>query len=272
MTFSYSEQITYSTVRIECKYHDGNIGTGTGFFFTFSKGGENITVVITNKHVINGSKSGSIILTKANINNEPTDNDHLKIDFESFESFWRIPSSGVDLCAMSLEPILIAAKSLGEKLFFYTINESHIPTQQQLDDFSALEEILMAGYPNGLWDFVNNKPILRRGITASHPKMDYCGKKEILIDAACFPGSSGSPVFIFNNGDGYTDKHGNVYLGRNRVILLGVLYAAPLQNIQGDIEIINVQTSLKPIVLSRIPINLGVIIKAEKVLELKDLF
>jgi len=100
--------------------------------------------------------------------------------------------------------------------FYISLDKSLISTCQQLSDFSALEEILMVGYPNGIWDNVNNKPILRKGVTATHPNFDYCGKKEIMIDAACFPGSSGSPVFIFNEGS-YRDKRGNMYMGASRV-------------------------------------------------------
>jgi hypothetical protein len=29
---SISEKLTYSTIRIECKYSNGSNGTGTGFF------------------------------------------------------------------------------------------------------------------------------------------------------------------------------------------------------------------------------------------------
>jgi len=57
----------------------------------------------------------------------------------------------------------------------------------------------MIGYPNGLWDHVNNLPLIRRGITASHPGVDYQiegqnGPGVTVIDMACFPDSSGSPV------------------------------------------------------------------------------
>lgn len=73
----------------------------------------------------------------------------------------------------------------------------------------------MIGYPNGLWDSQNNLPIIRRGITATSVKKDYNGKKEFLIDAAVFPGSSGSPVFIFNEGSysvpgGFSNGHQNI--------------------------------------------------------------
>jgi len=63
----------------------------------------------------------------------------------------------------------------------------------------------MVGYPIGLWDEKNNYPIFRKGITATHPANDYNGKSEFMIDAACFPGSSGSPVYIIDELN-YVDK------------------------------------------------------------------
>lgn len=272
---SASEQLTYSTVRIECEYKDGTGGTGTGFFFQFLKNeatGDYIPVVITNKHVISNSTKGRLIFTKADENNQPLDAQHFQVTFDNFESFWRKhPDESVDLCAMPIAPFIKEAENQGEKLFFISLNKSLIPSNQQILDFSALEEVLMVGYPNGIWDNINNKPILRKGVTATHPKFDYCGTKEIMIDAACFPGSSGSPVFIFNEG-GYRDKRGNTYMGASRVILLGILYAGPQHTAQGDIQIVNVPTGQKPITISRIPNNLGLIIKSERIFELEDIF
>lgn len=272
---SSSEQITYSTVRIECDYRDQTSGTGTGFFFRFLEDeatGSHVPVVITNKHVINGATKGRLIFTKANVNNEPLDTQHFEVYLDNFETFWREhPDENIDLCAMPIAPFLTEANKKGERLFYISLDKSILPTAQQLSDFSALEEILMVGYPNGIWDNVNNKPILRKGVTATHPNFDYCGKKEIMIDAACFPGSSGSPVFIFNEG-GYRDKRGNMFMGSSRVILLGVLYAGSQHTAQGDIQIVNVPTVDRPIAISRIPNNLGLIIKSERILELEKLF
>ena len=59
-----------------------------------------------------------------------------------------------------------------------------------------VEDVLMIGYPNGLWDTTHNMPIIRRGTIATDIKLDYNEKKEFVIDAACFPGSSGSPVLF----------------------------------------------------------------------------
>ena len=275
MNLSASEQITYSTVRIECDYSDGTSGTGTGFFFQFLRDeatGSHVPVVITNKHVINGASKGRLIITKKDVNNQPLDTQHFQVYFDNFEAFWRKhPDANVDLCAMPIAPFLTEASKKGENLFYISLDKSLLPTASQLLDFAALEEILMVGYPNGIWDHVNNKPILRKGVTATHPNVDYCGRKEIMIDAACFPGSSGSPVFVFNEG-GYRDKRGNTFMGTSRIILLGVLYAGPQHTAQGDIQIVDVPTSERPVAISRIPNNLGLIIKAERILELENLF
>ena len=275
MNLSASEPITYSTVRIECDYSDGTSGTGTGFFFQFLRDeatGSHVPVVITNKHVINGASKGRLIITKKDVNNQPLDTQHFQVYFDNFEAFWRKhPDANVDLCAMPIAPFLTEASKKGENLFYISLDKSLLPTASQLLDFAALEEILMVGYPNGIWDHVNNKPILRKGVTATHPNVDYCGRKEIMIDAACFPGSSGSPVFVFNEG-GYRDKRGNTFMGTSRIILLGVLYAGPQHTAQGDIQIVDVPTSERPVAISRIPNNLGLIIKAERILELENLF
>lgn len=275
MDLSISEALSYSTVRIECEYKNGDKGTGTGFFFKIlndEAAGRYVPVVITNKHVIKNSTWGKLIITKADEDHNPLDTEHFQAYIENFESCWRNhPDNDVDLCAMPIAELRRAADKMGEKLFYIPLDKSVLPSQQQLTEFSALEEILMIGYPDDIWDKVNNKPIFRRGITAIHPKFDYCGKKETMIDMACFPGSSGSPVFIFNEA-GYNDKFGNINLGTTRVILLGVLYAGPQHTVKGEIKIENVPTSFRPLVISKIPNNLGLIIKSERIGELENLF
>jgi hypothetical protein len=270
---SLSEQLTYSTVRIECELKGGGLATGTGFFFNFLEDKENNThvpVVITNKHVIKDALKGRLIITKANSAGEPLDKEHFTVLFDNFESFWRLhPESEVDLCAMPIAPFLNEAKRKGEKLFYIPFTKDLLPTDKQKEDFSALEDILMIGYPNGIWDSVNNMPLLRKGSTATHPNFDYNGKREIIIDIAAFPGSSGSPVLIFNEG-GYRDKKGNTYLGSSRAILLGILYAGPQYTATG--EIILSPNFQRPIAVSQIPVNLGLIIKADRILDLEELF
>jgi hypothetical protein len=145
------------------------------------------------------------------------------------------------------------------------MNAKLIPEPAEWANFLALEEVVMVGYPNGLWDSVNNMPIFRRGITATHLGLDYDGKAEFLIDAACFPGSSGSPVILYNEG-AYRGEGDVINFGR-RLRLLGILRAGPLHTAEGDIVIMNVPTSPRPVALTPQMINLGIVIKASRLLE-----
>lgn len=121
----------------------------------------------------------------------------------------------------------------------------------------------MIGYPNGIWDSTHNLPIIRRGITATHPKLKYNGKPEFVIDAACFPGSSGSPVFLANIGS-FVNASGALCAG-TRIALLGTLYAGPVRKATGEIEIIEVPTDTKAISITDTMINLGYVIQASKI-------
>ncbi len=90
-----------------------------------------------------------------------------------------------------------------------------------------------------------------------------------MIDAACFPGSSGSPVFLYNIG-GWATRTGDIVMGGARVKLLGVLYGGPQHTATGEIRIVNVPTRDAPVAISRIPNNLGLIIKSSCLTEFDD--
>lgn len=141
MNLSLSEQLTYSTVRIECEYRDGRSVTGTGFFFQFLNNETNNThvpVVITNKHVINNTIKGRLIFSKASENGAPLDNQHFQVNFDNFESMWiKHPDSNVDLCAMPLAPFLNKAAKINEKLFYIPLNKLLLPSQQQLEGLTC---------------------------------------------------------------------------------------------------------------------------------------
>ena len=273
VNLSATEQLAFSTVRIVGYTAEEKCVTGTGFFFQLlEKDNTLVPVIITNKHVVTSMTKGGFILTTADPEGNPTYTDHFTVQFDDFERHWKYhPDPDVDLCAMPIAPILRVAEERKQALFFRTLNSKLFPTQQQRQDFDLLEEILMIGYPNGIWDASNNMPIFRRGTTATHPNMNYNGKQEFLIDVACFPGSSGSPVFIYN-ASAYTTKTGTMVVGGRRVILLGVLYAGPQHTATGEIQIITVPNLHQPVAVSRIPNNLGIVIKSDRILELEQLF
>lgn len=41
---------------------------------------------------------------------------------------------------------------MGKELFYIAFDVSTLPDRKLLDDVSALEDIIMVGYPNGIWD------------------------------------------------------------------------------------------------------------------------
>ena len=267
-----SEQLTHSTVRIACQLVDGSISTGSGFFYAFAKEADgNVPAIVTNKHVVAGAVAGQFNLTLRAQDGSPIIGQHITIKLDQFESRWiPHPAADVDLCVMPIAPLLTEAAVAGQSFFFVSLDESLLPTESDLADLAALEEILMIGYPNGIWDATNNMPILRRGITATHPNIDYEGRKEFLIDAACFPGSSGSPVFLFN-ATGWSNRKGNIMMGGPRVKLLGLLYAGPQHTATGEVRIVNVPTQQRAVAISTIPNNLGLVVKAVRLREMDDL-
>jgi hypothetical protein len=61
-------------------------------------------------------------------------------------------------------------------------------------------------------------------------------------------------------------------LGGMRLKLLGILYAGPQHTATGEIEIVNVPVKQQPVAISRIPSNLGIVIKSEKLLDFENIF
>jgi hypothetical protein len=166
---------------------------------------------------------------------------------------------------LTIGSLLDEADARNELFFYVPLDKSLLPTDHDLWNLVGAEQIVMVGYPNGIWDEVNNFPVFRRGIMASHPALDWNGKPEFLIDAACFPGSSGSPVLLLDLGAFYSKQGMNV--ASSRIKLMGILYAGPQLTVTGEIEIVTVPTKLRPVAVSEIPINLGIVIKAFKIQE-----
>ena len=178
------------------------------------------------------------------------------------------PENDVDLCVIPIGGNLNNASTLGKKPYLKSIDASLIPTSNEWDSLTAIEDTTMVGYPDGIWDEKNNLPVTRRGTTATHPRINYNGNSEFLIDTSVFTGSSGSPVYLFNQGSYSTDR--GITMG-SRMKLLGINYAVYTQTAQGNISIKKTPTSVKPVTETEIPINLGVIIKSIKILDFEPL-
>lgn len=257
---SISEKMMYNTVRITT-----SSGSGTGSCFNFRADNQDIPVLITNKHVINDNseEQTSFLLHIANDDGAPEGN--IEINCKTHWYFHPFK----DLCFCYLGPLSEQIlKRYGKKVYVVLNDESIIPDKAKLEELSALEEIVMIGYPIGLWDKRNNLPLFRKGCTACHPAIDFNEDGIGIADIACFPGSSGSPVFLLNENS-YKDKKGNNYFGKSRLFLLGFLYAGPQHQATGELIISNIPTQQKITANTPVMVNLGLYIKSSEIMVFK---
>ena len=270
---SPSELLVYSTVRIECEYAGGVRGTGTGFFFAFARREKTfVPAIVTNKHVVEDALRGAFHIHLRDGSGMPSIQHSEQFAIDSFEASWiGHPDPTVDLCVMPIARLLEQSERNGRGLGFQPLEMALVPTDQEFAELTPLEEVLMIGYPNGIWDSRNNMPIFRRGVTATHPAIEYEGRREFMIDAACFPGSSGSPVMLYNTG-GYYMRNGAFAIGGTRIKLLGILYAGPQHTVTGELQIVAVPTRQDIQAISRIPNNLGVVIQSSRLRHFEEQF
>lgn len=260
---SISELLLHLTIRLEVKVL-GGISVGTGFFFNFCKDdGGSVPTIVTNKHVVKGANEMDVLFTslsREDAGAPPFEPLHIK---GMLGKWIEHPNPEVDLCVLPIEQVLSAFNAAGRQLLYEPLDASLILREEEARQLSAIEQVTMIGYPNGLWDDVNNLPIVRTGVTATPVFVDYKGKKEFLIDAACYPGSSGSPVLLYNEGAYPTS--GGIALG-SRLKLLGIMYKVPVRMINGEIVV-----SSGCHVESQGMLNLGFVIKATELLRFEPL-
>ncbi|TMQ09555.1 MAG: hypothetical protein E6J90_37720 [Deltaproteobacteria bacterium] len=268
-----SEQLLYSTVRLVC-----GDSVGTGFFFHTTLHGRPMPLIVTNRHVLAPSDitaigSGTTIdvelevhghkLTLADGKAAPSGVSHV-VRIPKHTWFGH-PDPTVDLAVMPVASV----DALDKELFRIGLMPGHVWPTERLRELSVLEEVTMCGAPKGLWDEIHGLPMFRRGTTANHPAIDHRGKPIGVVDIACFPGSSGSPICVINEGSypnkRQTAKDGGVVFG-NRLVLLGILYGGPVHNARGELEITALPTTAKITPVVPQMVHLGYYVKAREIL------
>lgn len=220
-----SEMLLLCTVKITVQKSD-KTSSGTGFFFEIpTSPNRHLFVLITNKHVIKNGILGEFYIYRANLDGTPNGSfDTFLIN--DFETAWiNHPNPNIDLCAFIVTPDRVHEPSTSLTIWTTTkLDENMILSLDELKRLRTVEEVLMVGYPDGLYDLDSRFPLIRKGITALHPAITYNKSSEKslgVLDISSFPGSSGSPVFI--NNYGIYQKKGETIDLNNRLILLGVL-------------------------------------------------
>jgi len=269
-----AEQLFFTTVRIDTKTANGGHGSGTGFFFSHKFGGDKEALFcVTNKHVVNGMRGGGFSFLKQK-NDLPTLGDGFKLEVSEadWNNLWfGHPDPDVDIAVCPLLPLLNFVKEKhGVDLFLRAVETGMIPSSQQIAELDAVEEVTFIGYPNGIWDSKNLLPVARRGTTASPIEVDFEGTPRFLIDASVFGGSSGSPVFILNQGS-YAMKNGGVAIG-SRFYFVGVVAAVFFRTQLNQIISVPIPTGTQPMAQQQEMIDLGIVFKARTCVETIEAF
>ncbi|PHR62655.1 MAG: hypothetical protein COA47_02800 [Robiginitomaculum sp.] len=268
-----TEIIRYITVQILTSKTESTTftGSGTGFLYCFKKEGKEAPVLVTNKHVIEGAHIVGLKFHETEDQNKtPKAGSGRQINCKISElTVLRHPDPNVDLVAICLTNVIahIMGKE-GWRPFILCLSDQEVPAQDAIENFSGIEDISMVGYPIGIADEHNNFPVIRRGITATPYRFDYQGKREFLIDIAVYPGSSGSPVFILNEGAFATPNGLSV---GTRFLLVGILYSGYIQTVEGEIVTEPIPTDIKSVAKMKLMANLGKCIKVSVISDLEGL-
>lgn len=261
-----SEKLMFSTVRLQT-----NNWTWTWFFFNFKVKENNeekdCPVIITNKHVINYNESEEV---KFSLHTKSQDW-NIELQNVIFNTKWFFhQDENIDLCFCFIKPLFEELKNTRNKdIFYFPLDENIIYNNESLESLDAIEDVIMVWYPNWLYDEKNNLPIFRKWITWFHPAINFNGEKIWLVDMACFPGSSWSPIFIYNKS-WYTDKRWTLNIGPDRLIFLWVLFSWPQYNSDWEIIVESIPTQQKIITKTPVMINLWYYIKSNIIFDFKS--
>lgn len=244
----FEEQIFFATVRIAIDDKaNKNSSIGTGFLFSapIKDSGRSVVLLISNRHVY-GDGTQSITLNFHKKNSDGSGPDLGQIVTIAGDEFQNIyfphPDPEIDLACTNVSSFF------GPKfnIYYKSLNPNLCGFPE--DKLYAGADVWFIGYPDNRFDTSHNLPILRRGFIASLPQVDFENKKQFIIDAQVFGGSSGSPVFtVINNKFGF----------------IGVVTQAM---IRGEI----LQTIPTAMSYIKQPLGLGIVIKASIVHELID--
>ncbi len=259
-----AEQLFFVTANLEAHGPSGT-ASGTGFIYAVETNQGTAHFLVTNKHVLDAADPAlSIQLIAATSDGRPDYGQTVKVDLTDTPAS-RVDHANPDI-DVSLIPFSHVLSQLPKPPFFRSIPESVALTPRLTEEsIDALEEVIFVGYPNNIYDASNFTPVARSGMMATPIAIDFGGLPMFLIDASVFPGSSGSPVFLFDKSGSFRTRQGGVQIG-GRFIFLGVLSAVATRTVEGTI----VQLPTRHATQFAEPIDLGLVFKASVLSDIID--
>ena len=161
---SLANQHMLNTVRIEARRKDRTGSVGTGFMHKFCEDDSGaVQCVITNAHVIDGTETCDLVFRSRELGAENAQTVLSTIRFpEGFAQRWHVhPDETADLAVLPISNELRQMIANGFTPEFKATQVHHLLDADSTRQLNAVEEVLMVGYPNGLWDRENNLPVAR---------------------------------------------------------------------------------------------------------------
>lgn len=265
-----AENLNFTVLRVVATHQDGSAQIGTGYICLVELTDTITTqVLITNRHVVEGANALLFDVHLASESEEAPDTETAQINLSLSDTF-ALVHPACDLVAILVSPAINkVAAARQRKIFLAGLPRSIFLTDEAAPTLDLVEPITMVGYPSGLWDEQNKLPLFRRGYTASHPAIDFNGKPEFSVDIAVFSGSSGSPVFLIEQGLLF-NKGDTAWSPKQRFFFLGTLWGGPRMTEKGEIKIVPVPTGGSAHVETGVRMHLGWVIKAKETTSLLD--
>ncbi|EGQ9234492.1 hypothetical protein SN13_23495 [Vibrio alginolyticus] len=267
-----------TTVRVMAgKDGEEPFSVGTGFYYKVQhpQSGNAKILILTNKHVIKGADyirfvhSYADSLEDVDEHNQPVGRIDKTEQLPIAPFVFDHPDPDIDLCAIDVTCALASLLNSGKKLRTMILDSSWMLEEKDKSNVRDIEQVLVVGYPRGIWDHHNNMPISRIGNTATHPLANYQNKADFLIDVAAFQGSSGSPVFSYESPM-FRQKDGSFTPG-TKVNLIGVIWGVIESSVEGELKVMEIPSALKHVPVMNASLSLAIALHAEKIRDLDTL-
>ncbi|EET60376.1 putative phage tail component domain protein [Marvinbryantia formatexigens DSM 14469] len=217
------EKILRSSIRVSVTKTSGEQHYGTAFFFNFMINQSPYPVLISNRHVFENASEMSFFVNASCSNlswAERCKHNEKKHLIYALPKIIFHPNPDIDLALFPMETTINQFAEQGISFVHWYLDESIIPSAQEWSRLLPLEDVIMVGCPDAIFDLKNNLALIRKGIIASHPAYDFNYKPVFISDIACFPGSSGSPILMRDTSPFFSDE--TLYLDSSRYALLGI--------------------------------------------------
>lgn len=267
-----------STVRLVAGASASKLtSTGTGFFYKVVHPATNLAkiFILTNKHVVRDAAVVEFVLSSA-LSLADLDSQHQPVGRVDEIVVWPLngnlvmhPDIDTDLCAIDITVPYSRPLNAGRQLRSMCVDSTWLHGPEDRKILRDIEQVLVIGYPAGLWDSHNNMPVARLGTTATHPLARYLGKRNFLIDVAAFQGSSGSPVFTYE-APMFRQPSGAFTPG-TKVGFVGIVWGVIERTTSGELRAVEIPSASVNVPVLQTSLNLAIALNADAVRDIDDL-